>query len=639
MPDMILPPPSEGYDGDSFGPGTFLSGSRNFSLERSLPVTRRGYVIRRVVANVSTVGYLERFPVDSMDAVHGAAYMRGAILYRDAVTPFSLDNLTVDPYGATGNAIPQWAHAYGRTVLVNGNDFRVLIRSGGVVVSKSPMADPGVPTLAAVGGGSMTQGVAWYVRVRWYDSSTGTFSGPSERTTAPATATITLGGGNSSIQVTQPTPPSRATHWQVQMVQTTDTPSGYQINTEGYSSGLIGIGTTSVTFTVNPTSGTRFEFRDDGANVYYRHSNPPDAHFVVFFRGRWFYASAAAGWLVWTDVGNPEHFFHDTDDPNFGFGTSLGDGVGNSIGGPCTALFSNQFALFYATRTDIHMGEGSWQEVFNEDGTFAGRRARISPLTQGGLGASCASSAVVDQDIYFLSALGPALISGGRAYALRPASIRNVWAGADRRHLNRTKVVYDPDTDTVMFSLVTQQSPSAGAPDMILPWQRSREVWAPPWNLLTSGGALQRVVLDDGTERGARAVFGTWHGQAIEFGVGDGDGWDGSHADAAERTPTSVTTTSATFSGETWALDEHQGKSVVLVDPEGNWHYRQVSTNNSTVLNWVGAVSGFATTWKVVLGGIPAIWHFGAMDADSGQELAVRSIRIPLDDQPSRRGA
>jgi hypothetical protein len=639
MQRLVVPAPTHGFDGDHTNPQFMLSASRNFSLERSVPVSRRGYAVRRHVNPSSSVGYLERVLVDAMDAVHGAAYVRGASLYREVDPPNDpvlLETLSVDPYGATDNPIPQWVHAYGRTVLVNGTDFRVLIQSGGSVLSRPPLEDPAAPALSATAGGSMTP-ATWYVRVRWFDSVTGTFSGPSQR--VAAAASVTLGGGNLSIQVTRPTAPSRATHWQIQLASGTDTPAGYEITYQPASFGLIPVGTSTVTLTQNPASGTRFQFRTDGAQVTYRHSNPPPAHFVTFFRGRWFYASRAAGWLVWTDVGNPEHFFHNTDDPNQGFNTAQGDGVGNSIGGPCTGLFANQFILLYATRTDIHMGEGSWQEVFDDAGVFVGRRARISPLTQGGLGAVSPASVVVDQDVFFVSARGPAVISGGRAYPLALGAVRSVWACVDRRFLHRSKVVYDPDTDTVLFTLVTQQSPVTGAPNLVLAWQREKEVWCPPWTLHTTGGALQRIRLPAGVERGARAVFGSWHGQSIEFGLGDGDGWDGSNPDAAARSPSSATTTSVTFSGETWTTDEHRGKSLVLVDASGNWHYRQVSGNTADTLSWQGAVAGVDSTWKTYLGGIPAVWHFAVLDAEGGEELVARSVRLPLDDQPSRRGA
>lgn len=627
MPNLVVPSPGS-YRGDALTQEAFHSLSRNFALDRDLPVGRRGYTIRRSKASAS-LAYLERFPCDEGNGTLRAAFILDAAVWEDKTTPTLIETLAVTPYAGTGVPLPGWAFAYGRTVLVNGTDYRVYIFDAGAIQSRIPLTDPGIPTLGAVAGGSLTQGVSWYVRIRWYDQITGTFSGPSQRLT-PASFII-LGGANQSILVSRPSIPSRASHWQVQLVKTTDTPSGYEISFDVGTAGLITAATTDVTVTIAPASGTRFEFRTDDAQTLYRHANPPPAHYVVFWKGRWFYAASNGRWLVWSDVGNPEHFFHDTADPTQGFNTALGDGVGNSIAGPCTGLFCNQLALYYATHGEINICEGTWQEVFDDTGVFIGRRARISPLTQNGMGAVSPSFIVRDQEIYFHSVRGPAVISGGRVEPLDPTAVRNIWVARDRAHMNRFKVGYDPDSDTVLFSVVTQQTPVAGGPDLILPWQTSKRVWCPPWTLQTSGMSLTRW-----PDRGLRLFLGSWHGQQLEFGVGEGDGWDGSDPDAAGRSPSSVTSTTATFSGETWATDVHQGKSVILVDPNGNWYPRQVSTNSGTVLSWLGAVTGLATTWTTYLGGIPYVWHFAEIESE---EMNVTKVAIPLDDQPSRRAS
>lgn len=630
MPDITVPAPSAGYRGDALSPEVFLGLSRNFSLERDMPVGRKGYSVRRNSATAAV--FLERIPVDGGDGSFMGAFLLGNSIYKDGGTPTLVDTITTGAYSS--GPPPQWAYAYGRAVLVDGTSFRVLIKDGSTLLSRSPLPDPGAPVLAPVAGGSLSQtNPPWYVRIRWYDSKTGTFSGPSQR--LATAASITLSGGNNSIQVTRPSAPARADFWQVQLVKTTDTPSGYEISYDvGIGGGLIAIATTAVTITVAPASGTRFEFRADAASILYRHSNPPAAHFVAFWKGRWFYASAVARWLVWTDVGSPEAFYHDTANPEAGFNTALGDGVGNSISGPCTGLFSNQSVLYYATLGEINTAEGTWEEVFDNQGVYVGRRARITPLTQNGLGAVSASFVAVDQEVYFLSSRGPAVISSGFAGPLETLAVRNIWETRSRQYDNRGRIGYDPESDTVLFSVLTQQSPLAGYPDLVLPWQRSRKTWCPPWTLFTTGMTLARFQTDAGVERGLRLILGSWYGQQLEFGIGHGDGWDGSDGDAAERLPSSVTTNSVTFSGETWASNEHAGKSLVLVSPEGNWTVRQVANNTATTLGFDGAVTGLATTWSTYLGGIPYIWHFAQV---APGEMVVRKVAIPLDDQPSRR--
>ena len=632
MVQQVVPPPVAGFKGDGLSREHFLLLSRNFALDREVPVSRRGYSIRRSQPT-GTLVYTERIPVDNGAGSMYAAIVRGSAVYEDLITPSVLGSLSENPYGAADNAIPRWEHAYGRTVLVNGTDFRILIEDGGSLAFLDALPDPVNPVLGAVAGGSLTQGNPWYVRIRWYDSKTGTFSGPSQRLVTAAS--ITLSGGNQSIGVTRPAPPSRATHWQVQLVFLTDTPSGYEISFDVGTAGFIPVATTNVTVTLAPASGTRFEFRTDAAQTLYRHSNPPPAHFVVFWKGRWFYAARDDIWLVWTDVGNPEHFYHDTTDPTQGFNTALGDGIGDSISGPCTGLFCNQLNLYHATLGEINMAEGSWEEVFDENGVFTGRRARISPLTRNGLGAVSAAYAVVDQEIYFVSPRGPALISGGSVGSLDPPAMRNLWTARDRRFDHRLKVAYDPEADTVLFSLVTQQTPATGGADLLLPWHRPKRVWCPPWTLQTTGMTLCRFDTDAGVKRGLRLILGSWHGQQLEYGVGDGDGWDGSHTDAAGLTPSSATAVSATVSGKAWTGNEHAGKSLILVDPQGNWHPRQIHTNSTDALEWLGSVTGLATTWTLYIGGIPAQWHF----CEYGPvEFKVTKVAVPLDDQPSRRG-
>jgi len=630
----ILAPQRGGYLGDALTPEAFLSESRNFSLASDVPVRRRGYAVRR--SDVTAASFLERIPVDEVDGTPHAAYLLADELYEDKASPALLDTLTVDPYDGVDAEMPSWVYAYARTVLVNGTDWRLLIWDGSsALTALEPLTDPSNPNLGVSGGGSIPDGT-WYVRVRWYDSLTGTYSGPNARTASAGS--VVTGSGNNTIDVDQPTsPPSRATHWQIQLSSSIDTPSAFEITAETHASGLIPIATATVALTLSPTAGTHFDYRTDGAQVIYRHANPPSgASFVAFHRGRWFYASRSARWLVWSDIGSPEHFYSSPTDPTSGFNTADGDGIGSSLSGACTGLFSNQQVLYFAQRGDIQVCEGSWDEVFAEDGTFISRNGRISPLSTNGIGAVSGSSIVVDQDVYFVSPRGPAVISGGSAAALRPEAIRTLWGRRDRAYDHRSRVSYDPDTDAVVFSLVTQQSPVEGMPELLLAWQRNRQAWCPPWTICTSGLSLVRFVTDAGDDRGMRLIAGSWYGQQLELGVSDGDGWDGSDADAEPWTPDSVTSTSATQTAAGWAADEFAGYGVVLVAPNGTWYPRQIKSNTTDTLTWEGAISSIQTNHYVFLGGIAGVWHTAILDAG---EVVLRGVNLVLDDQPSRRGA
>lgn len=632
MPPLVaIPAPQQvGFLGDATAPGAFLRESRNFVLAGGFPARRPGYLVRR--SQVSPGTYTERIPCNDLDGTQHAAVLLGAGLYRDGGSLTLLETLSVDPWAADINPLPSWVYAYGRTVLVNGTDFRVLIPEAGALMSKAPLPDPANPTLAVVAGGSMTTGT-WFVRIRWYDGITGTFSGPNARTGTAGSVSLT--SGNQSISVTRPAAPARATHWQIQLARTTDTPAGYEITYEPATSGFIPISTTAVTLTVNPASGARFQFRNDGALIVYRHSNPPPAHFVCFHRGRWFYASQEDTWLIFSDVGNPEHFFHDVDEPHAGFNSVQGDGIGHSVSGPCTGLFSNQYQLFYAQRGDIQVGEGSWAEVFSDAGLLIQRNARIAPLVSNGAGAVSGRWAAVDQEIYFVSPRGPSRIVDGRVEALLPRNLRPLWRARAWEVDHRIHVAYEPEQDLVLFSLISQ-STGLKRPDFILAWSREVGAWCPPWTLRHAAMSLQYLQNQDGSKRGLRVVVGSWSGQQLELGAVDGDGWDGSSSDADGFLPSAVTSTSATKAGASWTPDQFAGFGVVLVSPQGDWVYRQVSSNTATTLSWEEAVPGFSTTWTVYLGGIPGVWHTAIADAN---DVVLRGVKLVLDDQPSRRGA
>ena len=630
----IQVPQTHGYHDGTLSQEVLMSLCRNMSLARSLPTRRPGYAVRRQQG--TTEEYTERIPCDEIDGTLRACFLLWDVLYVDKATPSSLETLAVDPWAAVANALPSWAYAYARTVLVNGLDFRILMASGGDPTSREELPDPGNPTLTTPAGGSMTAGT-WYVRIRWYDEATETWSGPDNRVTTAQTAAPAVGNLSIDVDISAISGgiPTRATHWQIQLVMTTDAPSGYEIHyTPGDTTGKIPVGTTSVTLTTDPSSGDRFPFQTTDAAVVYRHANPPLAHFVCFHRGRWFYGANNQQWIVWSDVGNPEHFYHDTTDPSAGLNSAEGDGIGNSMSGALTGIFSNQFQSFFAQRGDIHVGTGSWAEVYDETGVFVQRNAFIEPLAANGAGAVSSKWVGVDQEVFFISPRGPSVISNGKVEVLASDAIRALWNSRDRAVEHRFHVTYDPDGDLVLFSLATQSTEAK--PDLVLAWSRAKKLWCPPWTLRTSSLGLMRFQTDGGTDRGLRAMAGSWSGGQLELGVSDGDGWEGDDADAAGFQPASVTTTSITKTAAGWTVNEFASFSIVIVDPDGKWYYRQVLSNTSDTITWTEPIADIANNHYVFIGGIPEVWHTVLADA---KEIELRGVKLVLDDQPSRVGA
>lgn len=376
--------PEVGFDGATNN-GICLA-SRNMIPHGGQWNRRPGYAIRRTLPYLSTASHwLERIPLDLGTGVLKAVLHYDDDFVEDVDAGTSVETSVYNPLSAAANYAPSWVHFRGKTIWVaNGTAARVLLHDGSAYHSLPSMADPGSSTLSTPAVGSMTIGT-WYVRVRWYDSKTGTYSGPQNRTSAAASATTS--GSNLCVQVTRPTLPSRSvTHWQVQLALNTDTPSNYEIqysltDTGGsplaLTTGLIPVNTTTVQSRVDPASGTQFEFRTMGASTLYRHANFPPAHFVTQFRGRLFFASASALWLVWSETDNPEHFYHDTTDPAAGFNTVRGEGLLDSVASPCTGLVANETVLLFFTRNSVTLGEGSW--VLETNGS---RDARLTPLTQ-----------------------------------------------------------------------------------------------------------------------------------------------------------------------------------------------------------------------------------------------------------------
>ena len=179
---QLLPVPLSGYRDGALGDDVFLVLSRNFSLHKDLPVRRPGYTVRRQQA-LAAFTFLEVIPATEGDGTVHTAFQQSTEIYEDKATPVSRASGLTNPYATKTTKTPRWGYMQGRSIWVDGTTFRVLIwdTASGTLKVLPSIPDPDANAgLSAAAGGSMTVGT-WFVRVRFYDSITGTYSGPSSR--------------------------------------------------------------------------------------------------------------------------------------------------------------------------------------------------------------------------------------------------------------------------------------------------------------------------------------------------------------------------------------------------------------------------------------------------------------------------
>jgi hypothetical protein len=648
----ILNAPLQGYRDSINLPDTFLQLSRNFSVAPDMPARRRGFVIRRKMTPAPAAGtYMERLPVDELDGTLQAAFQYGTTLYWDKATPTSIKTGLVNPL--TAKRKPQWVHMLGRCVRVDGTNFGVVIHDGTTMTYRDPLPDgpdntvDGV-TISAVAGGAMTvppvSGVM-YVRIRYYDEKTGTYSGPNDRT-GTTDLSVTLSGGTQTVRIngSAVSVPARASHVQIQFAPDTDAPSSYEVSNEnGDASGLItkaAFTAGNIDYTADPDTGLAFEFRTDDLQSVYRHSNPPtSASMVAEFRGRLFFATHTDTWLVWSETDNPEHFYHEvgTEGSTTSMNSIFGDGGSNAATGPITALGATEIVLCIFTRTSLMLGEGSWQPTFNSDtGNFQRRDMRITPLTQNTRGAVSPDVEVVGQELYFIAQDGPSVFGGQGAVPIDPEAITQTWVLRDWQYEGLYSIGYDPNTRLIHFAFVTTATNADdGVLDTMLVWHPLRAQWCPPWDLHVTSMTLHRLTTDAGVNRGARLLAGGPYGTINELNFGDGDGVDTDDNEFDPQFSTSDTTESVTVSTAAWTTDEWQGFGLVLVDRgDDTTYYRTIRSNTGTVISWDGVVTDSGSGWELGIAGIDCRMHLAAFP---GIEGVLRRVKALLDDQVARR--
>lgn len=639
-----------GYRGTAYSNRHFLRRSANVSVHPDVPRTRKGFSQRRAISS-STADYMERIPIDEQDGSFAAVLYWKANFYTDAASPSALTGdghgAVTEAYGAATAPIPSWVYMLGRAVFVNGvdADFRVLmIDAGGAARAKPPIGDPPDPTLSAITGTDNIKDTTWFVRIRERDTDTDTRSGPNARTSSAPSQVLASG---EVLRVEPAAFDTRVDKWQIQLAEL-DAPESYRVVTEVYNAatggskvadanGWIDASETDVYVRAVPASGaSRFEFRSVRGVSVYRHSNPPTgAAFVTQFRNRAFYAADDETWLVFSEPGNPEHFYTDPDSPHAGFNTFRGESLVDTIASPCKGLAATRDHLLFFRERGITVFGGSFvlEEASDGSSTFAGRDVWSDQVEENSLGAICSSFVNKDQFVFFVSPEGPSVYLDGQAEVLDAEAVRADWECRDPVYDHRAKVGYDPDTDEVLFSFVSKNARVTGVPDVTLAYHLGKKQFSAPYDLDVTSWTLHRDQDDAGNEKGSRLFFGGPYGVLNEYGVGFGDGEDGSDADAADLNSTSETTTSATVSGKSWTTDEWKGFGLVLTDrTTGRRYYRTIKSNTGDTLNWDGAVSDSGGGWKLNIGGIRTQLH---LLVPSQKTRILRLLRALLQDQIS----
>lgn len=656
-PRIDLPMPSfhgGGYRGGIVSVRHYLKHSRNISIHGDIHRTRPGFSIRRARTGVTTAVFTERIAADLIDTTFGAVLFSGTDFYTNAATPAALTGdgyaAVTGPYAAAGNRIPRWVWMLGRAVWVDGTDFRLISQDLAKTAfrAKVAMADPGTPTLASAGATFTLATGTYAVRVRGYDEDTGTYSGPSQRLTDAATQAVL---STERLQVTPASLPARWTHWQIQIVKLSpqvDVPAAYEIVEDPRDSssiaiaapgteGLIPRAHTTAYVEADPASGAQFEFRSIAGISVYRHANPPTgAAHVCHYNGRACYASAVDTWFVLSETGNPEHFYTDPTSPHEGFNTFRGEGKNDSIASPCKALVATKDAVLFIMERGINVFEGSFVLEVSADGiaTSGARDIRSRPIAENTLGAITNSTFVVDQEVYYVSQEGPAVFMGGASVLLDAEAVRVDWKCRDPVYDHRIRVGYDPDTDCVLFSFVSLDTSIAGFPDVTLAYHRGKKAWCPPFDLYACSWTMHRDQDDSSNEKGTKLFFGGPYASLNEYGVGHGDGEDGSDTDAEDLASTSDTTLTADVSGKAWTTDEWKHKGLVLTDrTTGRRYYKVVQTNDADTLTWEGAVTDAGGGWLLDLGGIRSQIHVCYIS--HGRPCSIMRLRAHLQDQVS----
>jgi hypothetical protein len=620
--------PSFKYSDDTPFPGVLGARSRNISLQDGLPRTRPGYSIYNEIVKEDATKYTEYIPLSDTAGSPVYAIVKGNEIFDSAGT--LLATMTQNPYNS---GIPLSVIRDNNTTIVgDGANYYTLGVSGGLAVVKDAMVEPSPCASAVIAGGALTSQL-WFIRIRWYDSDTGTYSGPNEmQGITSIQQTTTAGNQTITLDITALVPPTRATHWEIQMASI-DTPSDYEvILAAGEVSTRIPVATLTATLDADPAAGFNFQFRTNGAVTQYRYGYPPVGYtFAEMWRGRMFASAYDGTWLAWSEADNIEHWYGDATDPPSGvFNVTNGEGTITDNTGPCTGLAATEQNLLFFMAGAICIAEGTWEERFNNAGTFIGRQARLSGLSMGNTGNVAPRPCTVDTEIYFAAQDGPKVFSNNRIVDLSSANISTDWqAVMETATMPYIHIGYSPDTRQVLY-LVSMAGEYTSTPTRVFAYQRDQGAWCPPWDLAATSLTLHR--LQGSVPRGNTLLFGTVTGQIMQFNNGTADGDEDTNAGFTPYTPDTALAATSQKIGAGWTVNEFMGMSAVLEYTNGDYERVIINSNTTDTLSWVGGVTVGYTT--VHIGGIAA--RLVLQDTVEFQESVIRGFTAVIDDLPER---
>jgi hypothetical protein len=592
---------AKGYHTQFMSPDFLGRRSRNMVMKGGHSIGRFGYKLLSRGLDAQAAAYTGLFPAIEADGTYHAVLINGTNLYEDKAVPAA--PFTIDDAWAVGRPW-SWQNVRGRWYAVNGTSAIMAYYDGAAWQAQAMgMADPDTnPVLTSpVDGTSTLTAGTYFVRIRGYDSKTGTYSGPQNRTGAAGSHTV-ASGDRLDVDITAVTFDSRCDFWEVQ-IATEDLPDAYLRNTTlgPGSDGLIAIATTTASIVADP-EGAAFDFRDVAGVQVYRHANVPGTPSILaWWRGRMFYASHAATYLYWADPSNPEHFYTSSTDPTQGLNTADAENMTNGIHSPVTALGPTKEALYIFGRGTITAAEGSW--VLSPNG--ADRDSQIHEVVVNGHGAVSPGVQQVDNAIFYLSPSGPAVISGGQAQLIYPANIQGDWQTRDIDNDVWAQAVWDPNERQLWFAY-SQGKEANPILDKALVFDLDEAMWSAPFDIHAASLTLMRYVNDAAAELGNRVVAGIAHGDVGVYGLEAGDGLAADSALAAKRTSTANTTTLITDSTASYSAGALRNISVALLDrDDGRVYYRVISTNNVTQIQFVDPVPASTLGFYFWIGGIP----------------------------------
>jgi len=586
----------------------------------------------------SVVKYASIHP--AMDGAGNAMYVyqHGQELYDVDNPGVAFDVVVADPFGIHPPAVQ---NAHGRLVYHDTGDARIILNSGGTLVSRVPFTEPTTGytvTMGAAGSGGSWSLVTHYIRIRYYDSLTGTYTAPDNRLTSCPVAHQFLpvvGTEDVTVDISLLVPATRADYWDV-AIATGDSPDQYVTAT-----GLIPIGTTSTVLTSIPTTTDTYPYLNVGGALVWRHSNwsVSGATISTIHLGRHFLADPTDTYVIFSEPDNPEHVYYDNTDPGNGPASFQGEGMLSSISSPIVALGATEHGVFVFCHDQVNVGEGTF--VMDADGLQ--RDVRFRSITRGNIGAISPMTATVDNSIFFHSAVGPAVVSGGAVEPIDAGAVRREYSTRDRSLDLFAHVAYDSEERAVLFGIASADNP--GYPDKVIPYSLSRRGYCGSHtHFHTSLTGLYYAF--NSTIYGNAVISGLPYGAMGRFGWASGDGIDASDdiTECLDVTGKGVSSDRIYIDTKSfaWPSNGYRGINCVLVNPEDGEYYEYHVIANKTDATYGDyvqihtTVPGDAITgWCVYLGGVVRQVHVALPSPDT---VNIDNLVVVMDDLPARYG-